>query len=63
MTTSQSRLSKGGWTPSPDTLSDEVKELLDTSRGSVEAIKLHRRQTNASLKDAKHAIDAYRASR
>jgi hypothetical protein len=48
---------------SPAALSPEVKQLADESRSRIEAIKLHRRQTGAGLREAKQAVDAYLASR
>lgn len=44
----------------PDSLSDEVRALADAGK-LVDAIKVHRRQTGAGLREAKQALDAYLA--
>ena len=44
-------------------LSEEVKALADDPRTKIAAIKLHREQTGAGLKEAKDAVEAYVASR
>ncbi len=40
-------------------LSEEVRRLADNPTLKIQAIKLHREQTGASLKEAKDAIEAY----
>ena len=45
-----------------DGLSEEVRALADDPRKKIPAIKLHRQQTGASLREAKRAVDAYRAA-
>lgn len=44
-------------------LSPEVRRLADEPRNRLAAIKLHRRQSGAGLREAKQAVDAYLASR
>ena len=44
-------------------LSEEVKALADDPSNKIRAIKLHRQQTGAGLKEAKDAVEAYMASR
>lgn len=47
----------------PASLSNEVKSLIGERGRKIEAIKLHRQQTGAGLREAKHAVEAYTASR
>lgn len=43
-------------------LSDRVKELARDPHRKIQAIKAHRDETGASLRDAKDAVEAYAAS-
>jgi hypothetical protein len=47
----------------PGGLSEEVKALADDPARKIAAIKLHRKQTGLSLKEAKDAVEAYLAGR
>lgn len=47
----------------PAALSPEVQQLAEDSQNRLAAIKLHRQQTGAELRQAKQAVDAYMASR
>jgi hypothetical protein len=49
--------------PATRGLSEEVKALADDPAKKISAIKLHREQTGAGLKEAKDAVEAYMASR
>ncbi len=49
--------------PATAGLSPEVKALADDPAKKIEAIKLHREQTGAGLKEAKDAVEAYIAGR
>ncbi len=44
---------------SPAGLSDEVRQLANDPSQKIQAIKLHREQTGASLLEAKQAVEAY----
>ena len=47
----------------PGGLSDEVKALADDPTRKIAAIKLLREQTGLGLREAKDAVEAYRAGR
>jgi Ribosomal protein L7/L12 C-terminal domain len=47
----------------PGGLSEEVKTLANDPARKIEAIKLHREQSGAGLKEAKDAVETYMASR
>jgi len=47
---------------SPGSLSEEARALARQRRGKIAAIKLHRAQTGAGLREAKDAVEAYLAS-
>ncbi|HEY1380245.1 MAG TPA: ribosomal protein L7/L12 [Gemmataceae bacterium] len=49
--------------PAAAGLSPEVRALADDPAKKIEAIKLHREQTAAGLKEAKDAVEAYIAGR
>jgi ribosomal protein L7/L12 len=49
-------------TPSPPPLSQRVKDIAKDYSGKIEAIKAYREETGAGLKDAKDAVEAWRAS-
>lgn len=40
-------------------LSERVKQIADDPARKIEAIKLHRQETGASLNEAKDAVEAY----
>jgi ribosomal protein L7/L12 len=44
-------------------LSEEVKKLADDPERKIDAIKLHREQTGADLREAKEAVEDYIATR
>ena len=46
---------------SPEGLSRDVQLLADDPNKKIEAIRLHREETGLGLKDAKLAVEAYRA--
>ena len=43
----------------PRSLSDRVRMLIETGQ-KIQAIKAHREETGASLRDAKQAVDGFR---
>ena len=47
----------------PGGLSEEVKALADEPARKIEAIKVHREQTELRLKEAKDAVESYIAGR
>jgi Ribosomal protein L7/L12 C-terminal domain len=49
--------------PAARGLSEEVKALAEDPAKKISAIKLHREQTGAGLREAKDAVEAYMASR
>jgi ribosomal protein L7/L12 len=46
----------------PGELSDRVKELASDPGRKIEAIKVHREESGAGLKDAKDAVESWMAS-
>ena len=53
-------LRHGGIDPSQSLpLSDNVKQLASDPARKIEAIKVHREETGANLKDAKDAVEAF----
>lgn len=50
--------------PTPaQALSDRAKQLASDPAKKIEAIKVHREETGASLAQAKHAVEAFAKSR
>jgi ribosomal protein L7/L12 len=46
----------------PGELSDRVKEIASDPSRKIEAIKVHREETGAGLKEAKDAVESWMAS-